>query len=233
MSAGLTILTLPGLALGFTVLKTPRGVPLRWTNPIIEYQIGPLSDDAPEDEQVDAILEAAYAWEEASGGMITIEFVGFTDIDYEEREDENVIFMVKEGWPFGTSAVAITRTWGLGSGEIEAFDMHLGDENTTFSTSDIPPPGTTDLQNTVTHEFGHVLGLDHSNDPGACMYSTAVRGETSKRTLGEDDIAGLQWLYPPGSFDGSLHCNAAPGGAAPWGTWFLSLILLRRRRSKR
>src|SRR5207302_1668178 len=45
-----------------------------------------------------------------------------------------------------------------------------------------------DIQNTITHESGHTLGLDHTTDPNATMYATAPEGETSKRVLGSDDI---------------------------------------------
>lgn len=226
----LLLLSFSGQALAFTVLKAPNGQPLRWESHIIPFFIGPLSDDASEEAQIDAILESAYTWEEASNGRLSLEFMGFTDIDYEKREDENVVFMVKDNWGFSGSAVAITRTWALGSGEIEGFDIHLNDTISTFAAEDIPPPGTTDLQNTVTHEFGHVLGLDHSNDPHACMFSTAVRGEITKRDLNEDDIAGLQWLYSAGPYTQGWQCNSAPSAAPPLGSLLLLMTLFLRRR---
>lgn len=56
----------------------------------------------------------------------------------------------------------------------------------------------TDIQNTVTHESGHVLGLDHTPVPDATMYASAPEGELSKRTLANDDIQGLCDMYPTG-----------------------------------
>jgi hypothetical protein len=62
-----------------------------------------------------------------------------------------------------------------------------------------------DIENTVTHEVGHVLGLDHSsNDPfeenekirTATMYYATNPGITDGRSLESDDILGLQHLYP-------------------------------------
>ena len=54
----------------------------------------------------------------------------------------------------------------------------------------------TDIQNTVTHEAGHVLGLGHTPVADATMYASAPEGETSKRSLATDDIQGVCDIYP-------------------------------------
>lgn len=61
--------------------------------------------------------------------------------------------------------------------------------------------GTYDLEATFTHEFGHLLGLEHSDEAGAAMQPRqAVNGlyeqpAFSARTLSEDDLAGARALY--------------------------------------
>jgi hypothetical protein len=53
-----------------------------------------------------------------------------------------------------------------------------------------------DIQNIVTHEIGHAVGLSHSpNDPQATMYATSKTGETLRRTLGLGDSRGFFDLY--------------------------------------
>lgn len=51
-----------------------------------------------------------------------------------------------------------------------------------------------DVETVAVLEIGHVLGLDHSNDPNARMYPTAHGGQ-SKVELGADDIQGIRTLY--------------------------------------
>lgn len=53
-----------------------------------------------------------------------------------------------------------------------------------------------DLLTVAAHEIGHTLGLAHSSDPNALMYPSY---SGPYRTLGDDDIAGVQALYGVGS----------------------------------
>ncbi len=52
-----------------------------------------------------------------------------------------------------------------------------------------------DVQNALTHEFGHALPLGHSSYSAATMYAYASLGETIKRSLHSDDIAGIRAIY--------------------------------------
>jgi hypothetical protein len=104
-----------------------------------------------------------------------------------------------------------------------------------------------DVQNVVTHEAGHVLGLGHPPfQPTATMYASAPLGETSKRTLDPDDVAGICAIYPsvaptevcfgsgqvaprPSSAcQQPSGCGCGTAGAEGW-LGLLALLLWRRR----
>lgn len=62
------------------------------------------------------------------------------------------------------------------------------------------PLGPDDVRVIALHEIGHLLGLDHSKDPGDIMYA-----QPKVRDLSPHDIATVQLLYDlaPGSLRGS------------------------------
>ena len=72
-----------------------------------------------------------------------------------------------------------------------------------------------DVQNTVTHEFGHVLGLDHSPDPTSTMYFSEPLGETSKRNLDPGSKRFVCEVYPAAL--ASQDCLLSDGGTDPGG----------------
>jgi MYXO-CTERM domain-containing protein len=164
----------------------------------------------------------------------------------------------------GAGVIATTTTTSNRfTGQINDSDIEINDSVGTdgtkfiFTAVDGVPctdPNQTgcvrmDVQNTITHEAGHTLGLDHTTDPTATMYATAPQGETSKRVLGNDDIQAICTIYPRGketvtgnldpitltplgSSNGGCGCSQAQTGpGAALGA--LVLLLQIRRRSRR
>ncbi len=158
-------------------------------------------------------------------------------------------------WDHGDGVIATTTTTSKSStGEILDSDIEMNDApaangtKLTFTAVDGLPctsPSETgcvriDVQNTVTHEAGHSLGLDHTPDPNATMYASAPSGQTSKRVLANDDIQGICAIYPRGAptvtcqggSTGGCGCSQAQTGPGA-GLAALALLLQIRRRSRR
>jgi len=162
-------------------------------------------------------------------------------------------------WDRGSATIATTlTTFRVSTGQIFDADIEINDApNTngkfTFTTADAPacPPGapivncvSIDVQNTVTHEAGHTLGLAHSGDPTATMAASAPPGETSKRVLGTDDLNGICAIYPRGAQTATslgdpidivpaasgCGCSSREGG--PLSALWVGLVLALARRKR-
>lgn len=71
--------------------------------------------------------------------------------------------------------------------------------NKSFTWSTSGAAGQMDVQNIATHELGHWVFLNDlklSGDTEKTMYAYSSYGETKKRTLHSDDIAGVKYVYP-------------------------------------
>lgn len=156
-------------------------------------------------------------------------------------------------WQHQPAAIAITTTsYNPETGRILDSDIEFNSPEFTFTTVDAPPClsgmlGTncvaTDVQNTTTHELGHLLGLGHSPDLRSTMASRASPGELSKRLLDADSARFVCDVYPRGRpsqtcfltpvsselgrVAGPKGCQAAPGSLL----FALAAVLLRRRRT--
>jgi hypothetical protein len=115
-------------------------------------------------------------------------------------------------WDHSDGTIGLTTaTYNLRTGTILDADIelnaspHLDGSSFLFTTVVWPPcsqsrPESTcvavDIQNTLTHEIGHLIGLDHVNIIGSTMEPAAPLGETSKRVVDTGSVQGFCDTYP-------------------------------------
>ncbi|KZV56463.1 metalloendoprotein 1-like [Dorcoceras hygrometricum] len=94
-----------------------------------------------------------------------------------------------DGLPFDGQGGIVAHAFYPTSGE-----LHF-DEDENWVTSRMVKPDELDMQSVALHELGHMLGLGHSQNAEAVMFSIFDYGYI-KRDLGRDDILGIRALYP-------------------------------------
>ncbi len=98
--------------------------------------------------------------------------------------------------------------------ELNTFDERTNQDGFRFSTSaTLGDPAAADLQTILTHEFGHFMGLSHSDNDRAVMWPQAGLGEL-RRDLTSDDAAGMCAIYPEEQTPNTRCVSVPYGGLA-------------------
>lgn len=101
------------------------------------------------------------------------------------------INMITSGYMGTQYALAVTTIWHDSSGTIHGADVDI---NISHPYSTALQATLFDLESVMTHELGHVVGLNHSSHNEATMFSSISKNEKIKRSLHQDDISGLTAL---------------------------------------
>ena len=205
-----------------------KGLPIAWPTRTVVILTNTNGTSKIDDKEgtYEAIRRSLQTWGAVSCADFTLVDGGLTDLPIAETKPtngtpdmKNVITFRSVDWPHQKSLLALTTIiFDKTNGDIVDADMELNAVHFEFSVSETQV--LIDVQNTVTHELGHVLGLDHpclKRDPTsgesvcvsspeikeATMYQNAPTGETKKRDLHQDDVDGICAIYPPIPVDGA------------------------------
>jgi hypothetical protein len=213
-----------GPARAYTMKSTDSGATVHWTIDAIRIAIDPrLLDEVP--AGLEAILSAASAW---NGVPETprLTFAGTAAPgDVSESFDVYVRWVAPRDWPAEREQLAVTvATFASESGAMVSAEVLInGGQRFVVmgAEADVRHAGghgrTFDLASVLTHELGHVLGLDETADDEAATMWPALRAETThQRTLADDDVAGVTAVYSDVELTrtGTAACSVS-GTSAP------------------
>lgn len=81
------------------------------------------------------------------------------------------------------------------AGQIVEADIMLNPQE-AFTTNTTLVPDRTDLQSVMTHEIGHLLGMDHTTLISSTMFPSLGQGFNYPKVISTDDAAGVSTIYP-------------------------------------
>jgi hypothetical protein len=198
---------------------TLAGKPLAWRAACLSFTVAragsPRLGIAP--ELLELLVDQAFARWSAAGcaaGMPSIAVTATPELsscaspDYDpDGPNANVWMLHDTGWPHDREVLGVTVvTFNAETGELLDADVEINSEAAALTVGD--EDVGFDLASIVTHEAGHFLGLSHTRADGATMTHVTRLGTTHKRTLSEDDTAGVCAAYPPKR--GTSGCDPKP-----------------------
>ncbi|KAM6907571.1 collagenase 3-like [Xenentodon cancila] len=159
---------------------------LKWQKNSLTYRIENYTPDMPVSEVDLSIDKALQVWAKVTPLIFKKINSGVADIMVSFGRQAHGDYYPFDG-PDGTLAHAFAPSSGIGG------DAHF-DEDETFT---LRSNKGYNLFMVAAHEFGHSLGLSHSDDPGALMYPVYSYRNPDTFVLPQDDVKGIQSLYGP------------------------------------
>lgn len=193
--------------------KGQASIPIRWMDGCTTWR---HHEDFPA-EFLPAVSSSFDTWNVVNGAYFEVYYAGSTaqfgaayDCKVSLDDNENVVSYVTD-WSSslaGSDVVALTSVvYALDDGEILDADIRMNGEH--FNWEEIKDVSydlqRVDVQNIMTHEVGHFLGLDHTQERNylgdgmamdATMWALTFSNEIKRRVLDRDDMAGLREIYP-------------------------------------
>ncbi|MEC9072720.1 MAG: matrixin family metalloprotease [Myxococcota bacterium] len=191
-------------AWGFSVRMEGNYI-TRWPDAQLDYYIQYAgSDDLTPEESLVAVYTAFNSWESQNCTKLTFTELGDAPNPKSTlltgsgpNEKNELVWIEDDDWTMGQNVLGVTAPLTDPFGNMFEADIAF---NGYLLTWTITGNGGTDLEAVALHEIGHMFGMQHNlgpypwNDPPTMAPSIAPKKKS--RTLEDDDIMGLCFLYP-------------------------------------
>ena len=205
-----TLVAVAAAVAGAATLHTTTGAYAtyaRWASSPVTVYVNPANRDVTPDAAIAALQAGMDAWNTQAGSSFRWQYGGTVSDTATAYDNRNVVMFRNTS---NGSTIASTYSWWSGNNELLDSDIVFWDGGFTFFTGPSGCGGVSNaayIEDIAAHEFGHALGLNHSNSSDATMYPSYSYCSTSNRTLASDDINGAKALYP------ATSANSAPSVA--------------------
>jgi len=166
----------------------------RWPQAQTPYVVNAANLDLSPALADAAVRAGAAVWQQQSGAFNFV-YSGSSPLGAVDNDLINLVFFRNAA---SGNAIATTYWWSSGGRILEA-DIVFWDGSFQFFSGSSGCDGGFYIEDIAAHEFGHALGLGHSQSSAATMFPSASYCDTALRNLDQDDIAGVRALYPPPS----------------------------------
>lgn len=138
-----------------------------------------------------AVKKGAKKWNSVKGSYFNLVYRGTTNRSKVSRNGYNDVFFRNNR---KRSAIATNYIWSIRSTIVES-DTVLWDKANRFFTGRRGCRNGFYVEDVITHELGHFVGIRHSNVANATMYSRTRYCNKAIRTLARDDKRAIKALY--------------------------------------
>ena len=230
-------------AAAYELQMAPSGEAVRWRNDPVVTEIameeGP--DGVAPSAATAAVHRALATWTQAGAPE-------FVPASSEQTPQLRVRFAMSAADPaIDPAALALTHlNFDSLTGDLLTVEIAVNAFAFRWAAGDDCRAGSDDyqydLESTLAHEVGHAVGLRHSEDPDATMFTRPQPCARERRDLADDDLAAIAALYggdgasdQPIDAEQPAGCSASGGGSggAPllvilWAAG--AMVVARRRR---